>query len=71
MRGRAAGSVLATLPQLLGLLAPPWVAPMLAAACRNNAAAYNPIYDVAPPFGNPIDILDIIAVAEYWGNVYQ
>ena len=44
---------------------------MLAAARRNNAAACNPIYDVTPPFGSPIDILDIIAVAEDWGNVYQ
>jgi hypothetical protein len=38
------------------------------AARWNNPAAYDPTYDVAPPFGNPIDIPDIIAIAEQWDS---
>ncbi len=44
---------------------------MQAAARRNNPAAYDPTYDVAPPFGSPIDILDIIAIAEQWNSACQ
>jgi hypothetical protein len=39
---------------------------MQVAARWNNPGAYNATYDVAPPFGSPIDIFDLIAVAEQW-----
>lgn len=38
----------------------------LAAARWNSPTAYDPTFDVAPPFGSPIDILDITAVAGQW-----
>jgi hypothetical protein len=44
---------------------------MQAAARWNNPAAYDPTYDVAPPFGSPIDILDISAIAEQWDTACQ
>lgn len=44
---------------------------MQAEARWNNPAAYNPTYDVVPPFGSPIDILDIIAIAAQWNLVCQ
>jgi hypothetical protein len=44
---------------------------MQAAARWNNPAAYDPTYDVAPPFGSPIDTLDIIAIAEQWDSACQ
>jgi hypothetical protein len=44
---------------------------MQAAARWNNPAAYDPTYDVAPPFGSPVDILDIIAIAEQWNLACQ
>jgi hypothetical protein len=44
---------------------------MQAAARWNNPAAYDPTYDVAPPFGSPIDIQDIIAIAEQWDSACQ
>jgi hypothetical protein len=44
---------------------------MQAAARWNNPAAYDPTYDVAPPFGSPLDILDIIAIAEAWDSACQ
>ncbi len=40
---------------------------MQVASHWNNPAAYNAIYDIAPPFGSPIDTLDIHAVAGEWG----
>ncbi len=44
---------------------------MQVAARWNNPAAYDPTYDVAPPFGSPIDILDISAIAEQWDTACQ
>ncbi len=44
---------------------------MQVAARRNNPAVYDPTFDVAPPFGSPIDILDIIAIAGQWDGVCQ
>jgi hypothetical protein len=44
---------------------------MQVAARWNNPAAYDPTYDVAPPFGSPIDILDISAIAEAWDSACQ
>ena len=44
---------------------------MQAAARWNNPAAYDPTYDVAPPFGSPLDIQDIIAIAEQWSAICQ
>lgn len=44
---------------------------MRAATYWNNPAAYDPAYDVAPPFGSPIDIFDIIAIAEQWNLACQ
>jgi hypothetical protein len=44
---------------------------MQAAARWNDPAVYDPTYDVAPPFGSPIDILDIIAIAEQWDSACQ
>jgi hypothetical protein len=41
------------------------------AARWNNPAAYDPTFDVAPPFGSPIDIQDIIAIAEQWDSACQ
>lgn len=43
----------------------------LVAARWNNPAVCDLTYDVAPPFGSPLDILDIIAVAEQWNKVCQ
>ena len=40
---------------------------MQVAARWNNSSAYNALYDVAPPFGSPIDTLDISAAAAQWG----
>jgi PKD repeat protein len=37
----------------------------------NNPAVYDPLYDVAPPFGSPIDILDISAIAGQWDTACQ
>lgn len=31
----------------------------------------DPAYDIAPPFGSPIDILDISAIAEAWDSACQ
>ena len=42
---------------------------MQVAARWNNPGAYNATYDVAPPFGSPLDIFDIIAVAEQWNSL--
>lgn len=42
---------------------------MQVAARWNNSGAYNAIYDVAPPFGSPIDTLDISAAAAAWGMI--
>ena len=42
---------------------------MQVAARWNNPGAYNAIYDIAPPFGSPIDTLDINAVAGAWGAI--
>lgn len=39
---------------------------MQVAARWNNPGAYNATYDVAPPFGSPLDIFDLIAVADQW-----
>jgi hypothetical protein len=44
---------------------------MQVAARWNNPTAYDPSYDVAPPFGSPIDSLDIIAIAEQWDTAGQ
>jgi hypothetical protein len=44
---------------------------MQAAARWNNPAAYDPTYDVAPPFGSPIAIQDISAIAEQWNTACQ
>ena len=44
---------------------------MQVAARWNNPAAYDPTYDVAPPFGSPIDTLDITAIAAQWNAVCQ
>ncbi len=41
---------------------------MQVAARWNNPGAYNATYDVAPPFGSPLDIFDLIAVAEQWNS---
>jgi hypothetical protein len=38
---------------------------MQVAARWNNPAAYDPTYDVAPPFGSPI------AIAEQWNSACQ
>ena len=35
---------------------------------RKHLAAYNATYDVAPPFGSPLDIFDLVAVAEQWNT---
>jgi hypothetical protein len=44
---------------------------MQVAARWNNPAVYDPTYDIAPPFGGPIDILDISAIAGQWDTVCQ
>jgi hypothetical protein len=44
---------------------------MQVAARWNNPAVYDPTYDVAPPFGSPIDIQDTIAIAGQWDGVCQ
>ncbi len=44
---------------------------MQVAARWNNPAAYDPTYDVAPPFGSPLDILDITAIAGQWERACQ
>ena len=41
------------------------------AARWNEPAAYDPTYDVARPFGSPIDIQDISAIAEQWDSACQ
>jgi CSLREA domain-containing protein len=41
---------------------------MQVAARWNNPGAYNATYDVAPPFGSPLDIFDLTAVAEQWNT---
>ncbi len=42
---------------------------MQVAARWNNPGAYNATYDVAPPFGSPLDLFDLIAVAEQWNTL--
>ncbi len=44
---------------------------MQVASRWNNPAAYDPTYDVAPPYGSPIDILDITAIATQWNAACQ
>jgi len=41
---------------------------MQVAARWNNPGAYNAAYDVAPPFGSPLDIFDLTAVAAQWNT---